>query len=59
MFLVHTEGISYSSRLKHLLNCNSITIVHDLKFLEFFYKLLVADGPDQNYVAIRRDFFDL
>lgn len=24
-FLVHTEGISYSSRLKHLLNCNSIT----------------------------------
>jgi hypothetical protein len=45
--------------LKHLLNCNSVTIVHDLKFIEFFYHLLTPDGPDQNYVAVRRDFFDL
>jgi hypothetical protein len=55
----HTEGGSYSGRLKFLLNCDSLTLIHDLEWRTYFYHLLVRDGPGQNYVNVRRDFADL
>jgi hypothetical protein len=55
----HTEGGSYSGRLKFLLNCDSLTVIHDLTWRTYFYHLLEKEGPNQNYVAVRRDFSDL
>lgn len=47
-FPVHTEGNSWSGRLRYLQNCNSIVVVHQpLKYQAHYYDLLVADGPNQ------------
>lgn len=58
-YVVHTEGRSWSGRLKFLLNCNSVPVVHDLIWRAHSYHLLIPDGPDQNYLPVRRDFSDL
>lgn len=58
-FVVHTEGRSWSGRLKYLLNCNSVPVVHRLDWMAHAYHLLVPDGPQQNYLAVQRDFADL
>lgn len=49
----------YPGRLKYLLNCHSVPIVHDLDWTTPFYHILKADGGDQNYVRVKRDFSDL
>lgn len=59
MFVGHTEGRSWSGRLKFLLNCNSLPIIHDLEWTAEFYHLLIPEGPDQNYVPVNREFSDL
>ncbi|KAF2496091.1 hypothetical protein BU16DRAFT_459825 [Lophium mytilinum] len=59
LFPVHTEGRTYSGRLKYILNCHSVAVVHKLQWEENFHHLLVADGPDQNYIQVERDFSDL
>lgn len=59
MFTIHTEGRSWSGRLKFLLNCDSVLIVHDLDWTAEFYHLLKKDGPDQNYIHVNREFSDL
>lgn len=59
MFVVHTEGRSWSGRLKYLLNCNSVPIIHELDWTAHYYHLLVPNGPDQNYIPVKRDFSDL
>ncbi|KAL9529575.1 hypothetical protein SMMN14_06382 [Sphaerulina musiva] len=56
---IHTEGFSYSGRLSHLLNCNSLPIIHNLTYTTHYYHLLQASGPQQNYVSVRNDFSDL
>ncbi|KAF7188063.1 hypothetical protein HII31_10635 [Pseudocercospora fuligena] len=56
---VHTEGVSYSGRLKYLLNCDSLPVVHELKWNAHYYHLLVKDGPMQNYIDAKRDWSDL
>ena len=58
-FLVHTEGRSWSGRLKYLLNCDSVTMIHDREWTAHYYSLLVPDGPKQNFVPVKRDFSDL
>jgi hypothetical protein len=58
-FIVHTEGRSWSGRLKHMLNCDSVPIVHDLDWTTWMYHLLHASGPGQNYLPVRRDYADL
>ena len=58
-YIVHTEGRSWSGRLKYILNCDSVPVVHALDWTAHLYHLLVPDGPEQNYVAVRRDFGDL
>jgi hypothetical protein len=59
MFTAQTEGNTNSGRLKYLLNCHSILMSHDLRFIEHFHHLLRDSGPVQNYVKLRRDFSDL
>ncbi|KAF2804811.1 uncharacterized protein BDZ99DRAFT_143533 [Mytilinidion resinicola] len=59
LFPVHTEGRTYSGRLKYILNCHSVSVVHKLQWEENFHHLLVAEGPQQNYIQVERDFSDL
>jgi hypothetical protein len=58
-FLAHTEGNSYSARLKYLRNCRSVIVAHKLEWMEFFHPLMKKDGPEQNYVEVDRNFNNL
>lgn len=55
----HTEGGSYSGRLKFLLNCDALTVIHELVWRTYYTHLLEPTGPEQNYVSVQRDFSDL
>lgn len=59
LFGVYTEGHSWSGRLKYLLNCDTIAIVHELQFTTSYAHLLVASGPNQNHISVKRDWSDL
>ncbi|KAF2433760.1 hypothetical protein EJ08DRAFT_583334 [Tothia fuscella] len=58
-FVLQTEGRSYSGRGKYLQNCHSVFIAHEREWVEPQHTLLVASGPDQNFVEVKRDFSDL
>ncbi|KAK8009921.1 hypothetical protein PG990_008886 [Apiospora arundinis] len=58
-YLAHTEGLSWSGRLRYLMNCESVPLIHEREWVAHFYPLLVASGPRQNYVAVKRDWSDL
>ncbi|KAI9831932.1 MAG: hypothetical protein M1819_004654 [Sarea resinae] len=58
-YLMHTEGNSYSGRLKYLQNCRSVIVAHDMDWLQHQSPLMASSGPGQNYVKVRRDFEDL
>ena len=55
----HYLGRSYSASLKYRQACNSVIVAHKLQFIQHHHYLLVADGPNQNYVEVERDFSDL
>lgn len=59
MFVAQTEGNTYSGRLKYLLNCHSIVMSHELRWLEHYHHLLIDSGPGQNFIKLKRDFSDL
>lgn len=56
---VRYSGRSYSASLKYRQACNSVIVAHKLQFIQHHHYLLVADGPNQNYVEVERDFSDL
>ncbi|CAK3856176.1 Hypothetical predicted protein [Lecanosticta acicola] len=56
---VHTEGVSYSGRLKYLFNCDSLPIIHELEWMVYWYAALKKEGPQQNYIPVKRDWSDL
>lgn len=58
-FIVHTEDRSWSGRLKYILNCDSVAIIHDLEWAAWYYHLLAPSGPEQNHIPVRRDYSDL
>ena len=58
-YLAHTEGNSYSGRLKYLQNCESVIVAHDMDWVQHYTPLMASSGPSQNYVKVRRDFRDL
>lgn len=58
-FTIHTEGRSWSGRLKYLLNCDSLLFMHRLDWTTAYYHLLVPDGSRQNYIPVSRDFRNL
>ena len=58
-YLAHTEGNSYSGRLKYLQNCNSVIVAHDMDWVQHYTPLMVSSGSKQNFVKVRRDFSDL
>ena len=58
-FVAHTEGNSYSGRLKYLQNCRSVIIAHTMDWIQHYQHLMLPSGPAQNYVEVRKDFLDL
>lgn len=56
---VHAEGRSWSGRLKYILNCDSVAIIHDLEWAAWYYHLLAPSGPEKNHIPVRRDHSDL
>ncbi|KAK3066462.1 hypothetical protein LTR53_017181 [Teratosphaeriaceae sp. CCFEE 6253] len=58
-FVIHTEGRSWSGRLKYLLNCDSVPVVHKMDWTTHYYHLLVPAGAEQNHIPVRRDWADL
>ncbi|KAF2157642.1 hypothetical protein K461DRAFT_264518 [Myriangium duriaei CBS 260.36] len=58
-FPVHTEGYTYSGRLKYLQLCNSAPIIHELKWAEHHTHLLQAQGSNQNFIQVKADWSDL
>jgi hypothetical protein len=59
MFLAQVEGRSYSGRGKYLQNCRSVFVAHKLDWIEAHHAALVASGPEQNFVEVKRDWSDL
>lgn len=55
-YLMHTEGNSYSGRLKYLQTCRSVIIAHKMDWIQHHYPLMSPSGPDQNYIEIDRQF---
>ncbi|KAF2136318.1 uncharacterized protein K452DRAFT_237718 [Aplosporella prunicola CBS 121167] len=58
-YVLHTEGNSYSGRLKYLQNCHSVPVIPELMWQEAHHGLLVSSGDSQNYVQVRADYEDL
>jgi protein glucosyltransferase len=58
-FPIHTEGYTYSGRLKYLQLCNSAPVVHKLRYLEHHHGLMRSSGPQQNYIEVEKDWSDL
>ncbi|KEI42616.1 uncharacterized protein L969DRAFT_92050 [Mixia osmundae IAM 14324] len=50
-YLLHVEGIAYSGRLKYLLQCRSVTVIHDLEHSN-------TSSPDQNIIMTPAPKFD-
>lgn len=59
MFTAQTEGNTYSGRLLLLLNCNSVTLTHRLRYIEHFTHLMQLDGPEQNHIEVSRSWEEL
>jgi protein glucosyltransferase len=56
---IHTEGYTYSGRLKYLQLCNSAPVVHKLRYLEHHHGLMRSSGPEQNFIEVEKDWSDL
>lgn len=54
-YLIHSEGISYSSRLKYLLSCGSVVFTPPLHHREFWYHLIHPD----HVITINEDYGNL
>ena len=58
-YLAHTEGNSYSGRLKYLQACNSVVVAHTMDWIQHHHPLMRSSGPQQNYLEVERSFNDL
>ncbi len=58
-YLAHTEGNSYSGRLKYLQACKSVIVAHTMDWIQHHHPLMRSSGPQQNYLEVNRTFEDL
>ncbi|KAF2224690.1 lipopolysaccharide-modifying protein, partial [Elsinoe ampelina] len=58
-FPIYTEGTTWSGRLKYLLNCRSALVMPESEWITPLHALLQSEGPDQNFISVRRDWQDL
>lgn len=54
-YLMHTEGNSYSGRLKHLQACESVVVVPKMDWIQHHHPLMRSSGREQNYVEVDRE----
>ncbi|KAI5370822.1 Putative glycosyl transferase CAP10 domain-containing protein [Septoria linicola] len=55
-YTVNTEGRSWSARMTHLINCDSLLFVHDVEWIAHYYHLL---DTGTNCVHVNRTFENL
>jgi hypothetical protein len=55
-YTVNTEGRAWSARMTHLLNCDSLLVVHDVDWIAHYYHLL---DTGLNCIHANRNFSDL
>jgi EGF-domain serine glucosyl/xylosyltransferase len=58
-FILHTEGATYSGRMKYLQQCKSALIMHTVHWITHFSHLLHWEGPQQNVIKVEDDWTDL
>ncbi|EXJ90583.1 hypothetical protein A1O1_03686 [Capronia coronata CBS 617.96] len=58
-YLAHTEGNSYSGRLKYLQSCKSVVVAHKMDWIQHHHPLMKSSGPQQNFVEVERSYDDL
>ncbi|KAL9622891.1 MAG: hypothetical protein Q9160_002817 [Pyrenula sp. 1 TL-2023] len=60
-YLAHTEGNSYSGRLKYLQSCTSVIVAHKMDWIQHHHPLMdsTQGSSNQNYVEVARNFEDL
>ncbi|EXJ89791.1 hypothetical protein A1O3_02858 [Capronia epimyces CBS 606.96] len=58
-YLAHTEGNSYSGRLKYLQSCQSVVVAHKMDWIQHHHPLMRSSGPQQNFVEVKRNYMDL
>ena len=58
-FLAHTEGNSYSGRLKYLQNCRSVIFAPKMEWIQHYTPLMLNHGKHQNFMEVARDLSDL
>lgn len=58
-YLAHTEGNSYSGRLKYLQSCKSVVVAHKMDWIQHHHPLMQSNGPEQNYIEVERNYDDL
>ncbi|QDS73422.1 hypothetical protein FKW77_008427 [Venturia effusa] len=58
-YLIYTEGVTYSGRLRYFQLCRSVIISPPLQWRTHLSPLLQAQGPHQNIVLVKEDWSDL
>ncbi|TLD38079.1 DUF821 domain protein [Venturia nashicola] len=58
-YLMYTEGVTYSGRLRYFQLCRSIIISPPLQWRTHLSPLLHPQGPNQNIVLVKEDWSDL
>ncbi|KAK5192133.1 hypothetical protein LTR92_008080 [Exophiala xenobiotica] len=58
-YLAHTEGNSYSGRLKYLQSCRSVVVAHKMDWIQHYHPLMQSSGPRQNFVEVERNYDNL
>ncbi|KAI1611201.1 DUF821 domain protein [Exophiala viscosa] len=58
-YLIYTEGVTYSGRLRYFQMCRSIIITPELKWHQTTSPLIRSAGPNQNIVIVKDDWSDL
>src|SRR5690606_33988841 len=58
-FLIYTEGVTYSGRLRLFQHCRSVIITPKLQWMQFSSHLIKGEGEDQNMVFVKDDWSDL
>ena len=58
-FLIYTEGVTYSGRLRYFQMCRSVIITPRIHWHQTTSPLIKSEGPDQNIVIVKDDWSDL
>lgn len=58
-YLIYTEGVTYSGRLRYLQLCRSVIISTPIRWQTHLSPFMASSGPNQNVVLVNEDWSDL